>query len=253
MTSRAAVSRIEKTQRKAPNALKRLLRPLVKALVLRVHEMTEHMVRDDLPPFANEPKNLRIELPRRLSNTQRMRVGDDVAIGPGSFLAAQTHYPTSVMQRHGRPVRVQQFDPTIIIGNRVTATGGLTIGAMQKVVIEDDVMLAANILITDGLHGFQSANEPYKYQPMWRIAPVTVKRGCWIAQNVVIMPGVTVGEFSIVGANSVVTRSLPPRCIAFGNPARVVKRWNEADGAWIPAEADSVSPAHAGPEQQRSR
>jgi acetyltransferase-like isoleucine patch superfamily enzyme len=83
------------------------------------------------------------------------------------------------------------------------------------------------------MHGFEHANEPYKYQKMWKIAPVLVKRGCWIGQNVVIMPGVTVGAFSIIGANSVVTKSIPDRCIAIGAPARVVKTWDERTKTWV--------------------
>jgi acetyltransferase-like isoleucine patch superfamily enzyme len=128
---------------------------------------------------------------------------------------------------------VQHFRPKIVIGHRVTSTAGLTIDAMQEVVIEDDVMFASNVIVMDGLHGFRHTNEPYKYQPMWRIAPVVIGRGSWIAQNVVIMPGVRIGEMSIIGANSIVTHDVPPRSIAFGNPARVVKRWDEGAQCWV--------------------
>ena len=132
-----------------------------------------------------------------------------------------------------KQIDVQTFDPRITIGSRVTSTGMLTIAAMQEVTIEEDVMFAANVLISDGMHGFENANEPYKYQKMSKIAPVVVKRGCWIGQNVVIMPGVTVGEMSVIGANSVVTKSIPDRCIAIGAPARVIKTWDERTQAWI--------------------
>jgi acetyltransferase-like isoleucine patch superfamily enzyme len=69
---------------------------------------------------------------------------------------------------------------------------------------------------------------------MFRIAPIVIKRGCWIGQNVVIMPGVTIGELSIIGANSVVTGNIPPRSIAVGAPARVIKTWDAASRAWVP-------------------
>jgi acetyltransferase-like isoleucine patch superfamily enzyme len=128
----------------------------------------------------------------------------------------------------------QEFDPKIVIGNRVTATGRLTLAAHAQITIEDDVLFAANVNLTDGLHGFEHADEPYKYQPIFRIAPIVIKRGCWIGQNVVIMPGVTIGELSIIGANSVVTQSIPARCIAVGAPARVIKKWDEATGRWVP-------------------
>lgn len=220
--------------------VKHVLRAWVAAFFRRLHALSERFAEADLPPFANHPKNLRIEMPRRLSETQRMHVGDDVAIGPGSFLVAQTCYPSEVMQHPGAPVPLQRFEPTIVIGNRVTATGALTLSAMQKIVIEDDVMFASNVIVMDGLHGFQNADEAYKYQPMWRIAPVVIGRGCWIAQNVVIMSGVTIGELSIIGANSVVTHSIPARSIAFGNPARVVKRWNGRSQRWVPADTDEA-------------
>jgi acetyltransferase-like isoleucine patch superfamily enzyme len=133
-------------------------------------------------------------------------------------------------------VPLQRFQPRIVIGHRVTATGGLTLDAMQEIVIEDDVMFGANIIVMDGLHGYARADVPYKYQPMGRIAPVRIGRGAWIAQNVVIMPGVTIGEYAIVGANSVVTHDIPARSIAFGNPARVVKHWVAQTRRWESAE-----------------
>jgi acetyltransferase-like isoleucine patch superfamily enzyme len=87
--------------------------------------------------------------------------------------------------------------------------------------------------ITDGFHGYTRIDEPYKYQDIIRIQPITIKRGCWIGQNVVICPGVTIGEMTVVGANSVVTQSISDRCIAVGAPAKVIKKWDEAKEGWI--------------------
>jgi acetyltransferase-like isoleucine patch superfamily enzyme len=193
----------------------------------------EYLAETDLPSFANNPKNLKIELPRRLFDTHRISIGDDVSIGPGAMLVPQVRYPSSVMRHPEKQLYVHTFDSRIVIGNRVTSSGMLTIAAIHKVTIEDDVMFASNVLISDGMHGYENANEPYKYQMMWKIAPVVVKHGCWIGQNVVIMPGVTVGELSIIGANSVVTKSIPARCIAIGSPARVVKEWDAQERRWI--------------------
>lgn len=221
----------------ANSVFKRMLRSLAAPLLRRIYDKLQYVALQDLPTFANEPKDLCIELPRRISHAERMWIGDNVNIGPGSLLVAQTRYPEGFMQHPDRPRPVQQFEPTIMIGDRVTSTGNLTLDAMQRITIGDDVMFAANVIVMDGLHGFHTANEPYKYQPMWRIAPVTIGRGCWIAQNVVIMPGVTIGEQSIIGANSVVTESIPDRCIAFGNPARVVKRWSVDKQCWMSIDA----------------
>lgn len=217
--------------------IRRALRDAVRKVVRRLHAVMERAVEEDLPPFGNDPRNLRIELPRRIFEPQCMVFGDDVALGPNALLVAQTHYPTSVMQDRERLRPVQRFHPRIRIGHRVTSSGGLTVAAMQEVVIDDDVMLAGNVLISDGLHGFDRVDEPYKYQPMSRIAPVHIGRGSWLGQNVVVMPGVSVGEMAIIGANSVVTRDVPARSIAVGNPARVIKRWDAKSARWVPAGA----------------
>jgi hypothetical protein len=79
----------------------------------------------------------------------------------------------------------------------------------------------------------RGADEPYKHQPILCVAPIVIKRGCWIGQNVVILPSVTIGELSIVGANSVVTKNVPARSIAIGTPARVIRKWEEATHMWI--------------------
>ncbi len=209
------------------------LKILIKRLAIRFFRTAQKLVECDLPKFGNNPNNLTIELPRRISAPERMFVGDDISLGPGAFLVAQTHYPTPGMRHPDRDQPVQTFDPKIIIGHRVTSTGNLTLGAMCEIIIEDDVMFASNVNLTDGLHGYENADEPYKYQKMWRIAPILVKRGCWIGQNVVIMPGVTIGELSIIGANSVVTHSIPPRSIAVGAPATVVKQCDATQRRWV--------------------
>jgi len=58
------------------------------------------------------------------------------------------------------------------------------------------------------------------------VAPVHIKRGAWIAINVVILPGVTIGECSIVSTGSVVTKDVPPYCLVGGTPAKVIKNYD---------------------------
>jgi len=70
---------------------------------------------------------------------------------------------------------------------------------------------------------------------MERIGPIVIKRGSWIGQNVIVSPGVTVGEMSIIGANSVVTHDVPDFSIAVGTPARVVKTWDATQNQWLSA------------------
>ena len=191
------------------------------------------IARKTLPRFANNPQNVNIDLPRNIGNSDRIFLGNHIHLGPNSLLIALTGYPGPTMQHPEKKGMNQTFDSKITIGNRVISTGQLQVAAMSEITIEDDVMFATNVNITDGFHGYTRIDEPYKYQDIIRIQPITIKRGCWIGQNVVICPGVTIGEMTVVGANSVVTQSIPDRCIAVGAPAKVIKKWDEAKEGWI--------------------
>jgi acetyltransferase-like isoleucine patch superfamily enzyme len=214
----------------------RLKQKLLLRLGKLIRKAENEVAKSGLPKFGNRPINVVIESPRRIVNPHKMFLGNDICFGPGSFLIALTCYPSKTMQHPERKDIAQTFDPRIEIGNRVTATGDLQIAATRSVVIENDVIFAKNIYITDQSHGYANANEPYKYQKLQRISPVLIKQGCWIGQNVVILPGVTIGEFAIIGANSVVTKSVPDRCIAVGAPAKVIKEWNKDIEEWISIE-----------------
>ena len=190
------------------------------------------MHRFGLPKFRNSQNGLRIERPRRISHAERITIGNNVTLGPGCWLIPIVGYPPRKFARCEKEVDQQQFDPHIEIGNNVTATANLQVFCQERIVVEDDVMFASNVFINDGSHGFLEADTPYKYQKIFRISPVTIKRGCWVGQNVVIMPGVTLGEMCIIGANSVVTKSLPSRSIAAGSPASIISVWDPMAGAW---------------------
>jgi lipopolysaccharide O-acetyltransferase len=232
---------------------RRALRRALLWLGSELLRMQAEIAKSSLPEFSNRPKNLTIELPRRLINPEFMTWGDDVWIGPGAFITAVRRYPSPSLAHPDRHYDSRTFSPSIRIGNRVTSSGSLIIGAAQRVTVGDDVMFASNVTLLDNFHGFDQPHDPYKYQPLTRISAVEVKSGCWIGQNVVIMPGVEIGEMCIVGANSVVTESLPARVIAAGAPARIIKRWDEDSQCWVKcagardrATASAVAPAGLG-------
>lgn len=184
-----------------------------------------------LSQFKTTPKNLVFDKPYRLVNPQLMEMGDDVYFGPNASVACNLEYPSDVLNPP-EGTEKQTFNPTLSIGNRVSSTGGLQLSAREKIVIEDDVLFATNVHMTDAFHGYENVDLPYKFQPMWKMAPIVIKRGAWIGQNAVIAPGVTVGEMSIIGANSVVNQDIPPYCIAVGAPAKVIKKWDPDSAAW---------------------
>ena len=95
--------------------------------------------------------------------------------------------------------------------------------AAQSVQIGQNVLIASNVSITDSDHVVEPVM-PTARNPKLVTRPVRIEDNCWLGQNVVVLKGVTVGRNSIVGASSVVTRSVPPRSVVAGNPARVIKR-----------------------------
>jgi len=212
---------------------RKIFRKLIIKLGVLLYRESAAIARITLPEFANNPDNLSIALPRRIINPEYMFLGDNINIGPGSLLLALKEYPGSFAKHPHKELPNQNFTPRISIGNRVTSTSNLQIGAHTDITMEDDVLFASNVSITDGLHGYENANEPYKYQKISKINPIHIKRGCWIGNNVVILPGVTIGELSIIGANSVVTENIPDRSIAVGSPARVIKKWDDIKQRWV--------------------
>lgn len=211
----------------------RLIRKLAIKLGILIHQVRHVVASETLPQFGNKPRNLNIELPRRIVNPARIFLGDNVRLGPGSLLMAVTEFPFPSMRHPEKEQSTRTFDSKITIGHNVSATAGLQLCAYNKIEIEDDVMFASYINITDGFHGYERGDEPYKYQDIFKIAPIVIKRGSWIGQNVVILPGVTIGQFVIIGANSVVNKDIPDRCIAVGSPAQVIKKWDEMTQEWV--------------------
>jgi acetyltransferase-like isoleucine patch superfamily enzyme len=109
---------------------------------------------------------------------------------------------------------------------------GAHISAARQVVIEEYVLLGRNVYISDHAHAYENITLPISQQGINRIAPVTIGRETWLGENVVVLPGVTIGKHCVIGANSVVNRSIPDFSVAVGAPARVVKRYNSNTGRW---------------------
>ena len=109
---------------------------------------------------------------------------------------------------------------------------GATISAAQQVTIGEYVLLARNVYISDHAHAYENLDAPIMLQGIAGIAPVTIGRNTWLGENVVVLPGVTIGEHCVVGANSVVKSSIPGFSVAVGAPARVVKQFNKNTGQW---------------------
>jgi galactoside O-acetyltransferase len=92
--------------------------------------------------------------------------------------------------------------------------------------IGNGTMIAAGVVISGVNHGMDPSAGPYRDQPTQAL-PVEIGSNVWIGMNSIILPGVTVGDNTIVGAGSVVTRSLPKGVIAYGNPCKTIRNVDE--------------------------
>lgn len=171
-----------------------------------------------LPRFARCGKNTIISRPRYVNTPRRISMGSDVYIGKGSSLCI-------VQGAKGQLGEIQ-------VGNRVWVTSRLTVYSEKRVVIEDNVLIAGGVFISDASRGHATAEVPYRDQPNEDAAEIVIGEGSWLGQNCVIMPGVMIGRRCIVGSNSVVTTSLPPGSVAVGAPARIVKQWDWEAKVW---------------------
>lgn len=92
-----------------------------------------------------------------------------------------------------------------------------------EIEIEDDVMLGCGVHIYVNNHKFSDPHKSIIDQDYFPSESVVLKKSCWIGANAIILPGVVVGENSVVGAGSIVTKSIPDRVLAAGNPAKVIR------------------------------
>lgn len=123
-------------------------------------------------------------------------------MGEGSIVST----PITVVRAH-----------KVKIGRRVIIVSGCLMMSAGGITIDDDAQIAANVQLISNNHDLDN-------RMVITGKPVHICRRAWIGAGATILPGVTIGENSVVGAGSVVTRDVEPNTIVAGNPARVIRR-----------------------------
>ncbi len=122
----------------------------------------------------------------------------------------------------------------LVIGNNVRFANGFShvVASFDEIVIEDDCLFAASVMIINGNHGYRDVSTPIMYQESYSTGPIRIGRGSWLGRGACVMGGVTLGRNVVVGANAVVTQSVPDYCVVAGIPAQIVKRYDEESKRW---------------------
>ena len=157
---------------------------------------------------------------RRLGS---ISVGRKVLIGPSAI------------------IDILDKDAYLKIGNNVKINHRFHLGTIFHIELHDDVLIGSNVTLIDHNHGTYSGSDqsspliPSSDRPLTG-GPIIIEENVWLAENVVVLPNVTIGKFSIVGAGSIVTKNIPPYSISVGNPSRVIKQFDFQSMTWKSAQ-----------------
>lgn len=124
-----------------------------------------------------------------------------------------------------RPHSYQIFCSRIRLGRRVVVRPGCMLFSDPDgfITIEDDVMMGSGVHIYVSNHQFNDPYTPIIDQRSFKYSHVVLRKGCWVGANVIILPGVEIGANAVVGAGSIVTKSVPAATLVAGNPAKFIK------------------------------
>ena len=164
--------------------------------------------------FAEFGKHSVISPPLRISGEKRIKIGNNVFVGEYCWLQVLT-------------LDGSNNDVAIEIGDGTSIVGSITLSAVEKITICENVLIAKNVYIADHSHEFLQKGIPIKEQGVSIIRPVVINSGAWLGQNVVVFPGVTIGKNSVIGANSVVNSDIPNYCTAAGSPAKILRHFRD--------------------------
>jgi maltose O-acetyltransferase len=118
-----------------------------------------------------------------------------------------------------QPIRVD-YGSQIHVGPRTFANWGLVAADVVRIDIGADVQIGPNVQLLTPTHPI----DPDQRRDKWEAGePITIGDNVWLGGGVIVCPGVTIGADTVVGAGSVVTKDLPARVVAVGNPARVIR------------------------------
>lgn len=168
-------------------------------------------------------KSRLMRFPFDIRNKSNIDLGIGLTTGVGCRIEAFSKIKQNIVLQFGKNVQINDY---------------VHISAMESVIIGNNVLMASKIYISDCSHGSYSGNKNDSNpntipadRPLFS-KPVLIKDNVWLGEFVSVLPGVIIGKGTIVGANSVVSKSLPDYVIAVGSPAKPIKKYNFKSERW---------------------
>ncbi|MHB1517465.1 MAG: sugar O-acetyltransferase [Acidimicrobiales bacterium] len=187
-------------------------------------------------PAADERSHYERMLDGDLYIAEDPRIVDELAAGcrlmeqfnstPASDRTERTRLLTQLLGSVGRNVDVRaplfcDFGAHIAIGDRTFVNFGLVALDVASITIGDDCQIGPNVQLLTPIHPLDPEDRRNKWE---RAEPITIGNNVWLGGGVIVLPGVTIGENSVIGAGSVVSRDVPANMVAVGSPARIHRR-----------------------------
>ena len=171
------------------------------------------MTKRDLKSYGSFGNKSVMDLPCIHDNHRsNVYIGDNTTILKNSRIQLYT-------SKDGKVGRIK-------IGNNCFFSYNMSLLAFDDIVIADGVLFASNVLVTSENHGIDPESNLYYMDQELSGGAVHIGEGSWIGEKAIILPGVSIGKKCVVGAGSIVTKTIPDFSIAVGNPAHVIKRYN---------------------------
>lgn len=186
----------------------RIIKKIVRILFFHLR-IWKYKALSDCERIVGVPK---LYMPLLLSGKGKISFGDNVQIG-----VTAAHYTYSSYNY----ILAFGENSEVSVGNNVVMANGASIQSASKIEIGDNVMIGINCFLVD--------TDGHDLDPQKRMtgipksSQITIKKNVVIFYNSVVLKGVTIGENSVIGSCSVVTKDIPPNVFAAGNPARVIR------------------------------
>ena len=160
-----------------------------------------------------------------LHGPHRFLIGNDVFIGEGGTLAIVYERETA--------------GPMLTIGDGVWCNKRCYFASANDIVIGRKVIFAPDVYVADSAYDFRDVNAPIMHQGIHTITNrIEIGDFSWIGIRAAILGNVTIGRGCVIGANSVITKSIPDYCVVAGQPGRVVRAYDARVREWVKVGGD---------------